>query len=55
MVILFVSLVFGRPDVGIVAVAVWTAVSCLVHLVRLFQAWARKRRGEPVRSWLADT
>jgi phosphatidylglycerophosphate synthase len=54
MVILFVSLVFARPDIGIVAVAVWTAASCLVHLVRLFQAWARKRRGEPVRSWLAD-
>jgi len=54
MVILFLSLVLGRPDVGIVAVAAWTAVSCLVHLVRLFQAWARKRRGEPVRSWLAD-
>jgi phosphatidylglycerophosphate synthase len=54
MVILFVSVVFGRPDIGIVAVAVWTVVSCAVHLVRLFQALARKRRGEPVRSWLAD-
>lgn len=54
MVILFVSVVFARPDIGIVAVAAWTVASCLVHLVRLFQAWARKRRGEPVRSWLAD-
>ena len=39
---------------GIVAVAVWTVLSCLVHLVRLFQAWARQRKGETVRSWLAD-
>jgi phosphatidylglycerophosphate synthase len=54
MVILFVSVVFRRPDIGIVAVAVWTALSCLVHLVRLFQAVARQRKGEPVRSWLAD-
>jgi phosphatidylglycerophosphate synthase len=54
MVILFLSVVFGRPDIGIVAVAVWTAVSCLVHLVRLLQALARRRRGAPVRSWLAD-
>jgi hypothetical protein len=54
MVILFVSVVFGRPDIGIVAVAVWTVLSCLVHLVRLFQAWARQRKGETVRSWLAD-
>jgi phosphatidylglycerophosphate synthase len=53
MVILFASLVFARPDVGIVAVAVWTGLSCLVHLVRLIQAWLRTRRGEPVRSWLA--
>jgi hypothetical protein len=54
MVILFLSVVFGRPDIGIVAVAVWTARSCLVHLVRLLQALARRRRGAPVRSWLAD-
>jgi phosphatidylglycerophosphate synthase len=54
MVILFVSMAFGRPDLGIVAVAVWTVVSCLVHAVRLFQAQARKRSGQPVRSWLAD-
>jgi phosphatidylglycerophosphate synthase len=54
MVILFVSVVFGRPDIGIVAVAVWTVTSCLVHLVRLFQAWARKRKGKAVGSWLAD-
>ena len=54
MVILFASLLFGRPDIGIVAVAVWTAVSCLVHLVRLFQALARQRKGETIRSWLAD-
>jgi phosphatidylglycerophosphate synthase len=54
MVILFVSVLFGRPDVGIVAVAAWTAASCLVHLVRLFQALARQRQGEPISSWLAD-
>jgi phosphatidylglycerophosphate synthase len=54
MVILFASVVVGRPDIGIVAVAVWTAVSCLVHLVRLAQALARKLAGRPVISWLAD-
>jgi phosphatidylglycerophosphate synthase len=53
MVILLVSLIFARPDIGIIAVAVWTAVSCLVHLVRLVQAIARKRKGEAIRSWLA--
>jgi len=54
MVILFVSLLFGRPDIGIAAVAVWTLLSCLVHLARLLQALARAGRGEPVSSWLAE-
>jgi len=54
MVILFASLILARPDLGIVAVAVWTVLSCGVHLVRLFQAFARQRRGETIRSWLAD-
>jgi len=54
MVILFASLLFARPDIGIVAVAVWTVLSCGVHLVRLLQAWSRQRRGEKIGSWLAD-
>jgi hypothetical protein len=54
MAILFVSVALGRPDVGIVVVAAWTALSCLVHLVRLFQALSRERKGEEIRSWLAD-
>ena len=53
MVILFASLLAARPDWGIVAVAGWTAVSLVVHLVRLFQAMARRAAGRPVESWLA--
>ncbi len=54
MLILFVSLLFGRPDVGIVAVAVWTAASFAVHLIRLGQALQRRARGQAVVSWLAQ-
>lgn len=53
MVILFAGLLVGRPDWGIVAVAAWTAASLVVHLVRLFQAMAARRRGAVVVSWLA--
>ena len=53
MVILFAALLAGRPDWGIVAVAIWTVVSLAVHLVRLIQATLNKRAGEPVNSWLA--
>ncbi|WP_239016780.1 CDP-alcohol phosphatidyltransferase family protein [Sphingomonas ginkgonis] len=53
MVILFAGLLVGRPDWGIVAVAAWTMLSLVVHLVRLLQAMGRGRRGEPIVSWLA--
>ena len=53
MVILFALLLVGRPDWGIIGVAIWTAVSLVVHLVRLLQAMAAKARGERIVSWLA--
>jgi len=45
---------FGRPDLGFLAVALWTVLSLLVHVVRLIQALWRRGRGGAVRSWLAD-
>jgi phosphatidylglycerophosphate synthase len=52
MVILFAAMLFARPDIGLIAVAVWTVLSCLFHLVRLIQAYVVAARGQPVRSWL---
>lgn len=51
MVILFFATLVGRPDAGLVAVAIWTALSLLFHAVRLTQAMARRR---PIRSWLEN-
>lgn len=51
MVILFVATLFQRPDIGLVAVAVWTLLSLVFHAVRLLQAMARARKA-PIRSWL---
>jgi phosphatidylglycerophosphate synthase len=53
MVILFTALLVTRPDWGIVAVAVWTMLSLIVHGVRLVQAIWRARGGERLTSWLA--
>ena len=53
MVILVVALLFGRPDLGIELVALWTILSLIFHAVRLAQANARRDRGLPVTSWLA--
>ncbi|MHA6317744.1 CDP-alcohol phosphatidyltransferase family protein [Altererythrobacter sp. CAU 1778] len=54
MVILFVSLLFARPDLGLIVVAIWTVLSLVVHSVQLVQAEiARARKGAPLTSWLA--
>jgi phosphatidylglycerophosphate synthase len=42
---------FGRPDVGMLLVAAWTAISLVVHVVQILQA-AMTPRGTMV-SWLA--
>jgi len=41
----------GRADVGLILVAIWTAISLLVHLVQLIQAFAAPRSS--VVSWLS--
>jgi phosphatidylglycerophosphate synthase len=53
LLLLTASALAGRPDMGIVAVAVWTVISLLVHTMRLAQA-ALQRRRAPLRSWLAS-
>lgn len=52
MIILLAALIAGRPDWGLVAVAGWTLISLVVHLVRLGQAMAEKSRGRAILSWL---
>jgi hypothetical protein len=41
----------GRPDLGFVAVAAWTAVCLAVHAVQILQALAAPKGA--VVSWLA--
>ncbi|WP_340313788.1 CDP-alcohol phosphatidyltransferase family protein [Rhizorhabdus argentea] len=53
MVILFAATLLQRPDIGLIAVAGWTVLSCLFHAVRLVQAMVRQARGETITSWLA--
>lgn len=54
MAILFGAMLFARPDLGLIAVAWWTALSCAVHAVRLAQAELLRARGGAVVSWLSD-
>lgn len=52
MVLLFISMAFGRPDIGLIAVALWTLISLAVHLVQIIQAGVVKMRGGQIVSWL---
>jgi phosphatidylglycerophosphate synthase len=54
MVILFVATLFARPDLGLLAVAWWTVISCAVHGARLAQAMIASSRGQAITSWLSD-
>ena len=51
MVILFGSMLLARPDWGLIAVAVWTVLSCALHAVRLVQALVAPK---PLTSWLSE-
>ena len=54
MIFLTLSLLGGRPDLGLLAVALWTIATTLFLLVRLAQAgYVNARRG-PLSSWLKD-
>jgi len=55
MIPLIIGLIFGRPDLGLAAVAAWTLISLIVHLVQLAQAYAAHAKGAKITSWLEQT
>jgi phosphatidylglycerophosphate synthase len=52
LVLLTVATLFGRPDLGILAVAAWTAFGCVEQAVVTAQAAVARRHDGPLRSWL---
>jgi phosphatidylglycerophosphate synthase len=51
MILLTVGALAGAPDLGMVMVAIWTAVSIGFHVVRLLQAFVARARGEVIAPW----
>jgi hypothetical protein len=54
LILLTVSVLLGRPDWGFVAVALWTALTSLVLLVRLLQGGISRLQGGRLQSWLSE-
>ncbi len=54
MIMLTVSLIVGRPDLGLLAVAAWTVLSTVILLLRLLLAARARRNREPLDSWLTE-
>ena len=54
LIILTVSLLAGRPDLGLEAVALWTLASSLFLILRLGMAIYSRTTSGPLRSWLTE-
>jgi phosphatidylglycerophosphate synthase len=54
LALMTVAILAGRPDVGFLAVALWTLLSLAFHFLRIGQALALRRAGATVRSWLTE-
>jgi len=52
LVILTVSVLFGRPDLGLIAVAVWTILCLVLHGIQLAHAFTVRRRIGHLDSWM---
>jgi phosphatidylglycerophosphate synthase len=54
LVLLTASLFFGRPDLGLLAVCLWTVLSSGFLVARLVMAIQARRKSGPLRSWFLD-
>lgn len=54
LIILTLSVLLGRPDLGLLAVAVWTAICLVLHAAQLAHALMIKGRNGHLASWMRD-
>jgi phosphatidylglycerophosphate synthase len=53
LILLTAALLAGRPDWGFVAVALWSALTTIVLVLRLLQGVVARAGGGPLESWLS--
>jgi phosphatidylglycerophosphate synthase len=54
LILLTCGLLAGRPDLGLLAVTLWTVASSLFLVVRLIMGFHQRLTGGPLRSWFLD-
>lgn len=54
LVLLTLSLLVNRPDLGLIAVAAWTGICLVLHAVQLAQAFSTKARRGKLSSWMSE-
>jgi len=54
LILLTLGLLGGRPDLGLLAVALWTAASSIFLAVRLIMGFLDRSSNGPLRSWFLD-
>ena len=54
LLLLTISLFFGRPDIGLLAVCLWTALSSVFLVARLAMGIQARIASGPLRSWFLD-
>jgi phosphatidylglycerophosphate synthase len=52
LILLTLSLITARPDLGLYAVMAWTVMSSFIHIFRIAQAETVRARGRKISSWL---
>jgi phosphatidylglycerophosphate synthase len=55
LAIMTLSVLVGRPDWGLIGVAVWTVVCLVLHGVQLVQGFAAKGKGQALQTWMRKT
>ena len=51
LLLLSAATLVGRPDIGLMLVALWTLFSIGFHMVRVFQALGQRLRGQSIAVW----
>ena len=54
LVLLSLGVLFGRPELGYLAVAAWTLACNAIHIERLVHAFVQRSRGIAIRPWYEE-